>query len=287
MRDLDETTITDEVLRAIAQTPDARVRQISEALVRHLHNFVREIEPSQEEWEFGINFLTRVGQTCSDVRQEFILLSDTLGVSMLVDAINHRKPHGVTETTVLGPFFVEDRPELPLGANMSIGVSGQPMFVSGTVRDVNGHPLAGAVIDSWHSDDEGFYDVQRREDLKMRARFRADQDGCFWFWSVRPKFYPIPDDGPVGDMLAAQKRHPFRPEHVHFMIAAEGQETLVTHVFIEGDPYLDSDVVFGVKNSLITNYRECPPGVAPDGTEMAAPYLALTYDFVLSPERKQ
>lgn len=284
MRDLDETTITDEVLQAISRTPDARVRDVSEALVRHLHAFVREIEPTQAEWEFGIDFLTRVGQMCSNVRQEFILLSDTLGVSMLVDAINHRKPEGATETTVFGPFFVEQRPELPLGANMSTGVDGVPMFVSGTVCDVSGRPLAGATIDSWHSDDEGFYDVQRREDLKMRARFRADDRGRFWFWSVRPKFYPIPDDGPVGEMLAAQGRHPYRPEHVHFMIAAEGQETLVTHVFIEGDPYLDSDVVFGVKNSLITNYRECPPGLAPDGTEMAVPYLSLEYDFVLSPE---
>ncbi|MGK6316707.1 intradiol ring-cleavage dioxygenase [Neorhizobium sp. DT-125] len=284
MRDLDETTITDEVLQAISRTPDARVRDVSEAIVRHLHAFVREIEPTQAEWEFGIDFLTRVGQMCSNVRQEFILLSDTLGVSMLVDAINHRKPKGATETTVFGPFFVEQRPELPLGANMSTGVDGVPMFVSGTVCDVSGRPLAGATIDSWHSDDEGFYDVQRREDLKMRARFRADDRGRFWFWSVRPKFYPIPDDGPVGEMLAAQGRHPYRPEHVHFMIAAEGQETLVTHVFIEGDPYLDSDVVFGVKNSLITNYRECQPGLAPDGTEMAVPYLLLEYDFVLSPE---
>jgi hydroxyquinol 1,2-dioxygenase len=286
MRDLDETTITNEVLRVISRTPDARVRQVSEALVRHLHAFVREIEPTQDEWEFGIDFLTRVGQTCSSVRQEFILLSDTLGVSTLVDAINHRKPEGATETTVFGPFFVEDRPELPIGANMSSGVAGQPMFVSGTVRDVEGRPLAGATIDSWHSDDEGFYDVQRREEITMRARFRANEQGRFWFWSVRPKYYPIPDDGPVGEMLAAQGRHPYRPEHVHFMIAAEGQETLVTHVFIEGDPYLDSDVVFGVKNSLITNYRECPPGLAPDGTEMTVPYLSLEYDFVLSPERR-
>lgn len=287
MRDLDQYTITTEALNAVSRARTPRVRQVSEALIRHLHDFIREIEPTQAEWEFGIDFLTRVGQTCSDVRQEFILLSDTLGVSMLVDAINHRQPDGATATTVFGPFFVESRPELPLGANMSAGVPGRPMFVSGTVRDIAGAPLPGAVIDSWHSDDEGFYDVQRSRDLNMRARFRADDQGRFWFWSVRPKYYPIPDDGPVGDMLRAQGRHPYRPEHVHFMIAAEGRETLVTHVFIDGDPYLDSDVVFGVKNSLVTQYRECAPGVAPDGTRMNVPYLALEYDFVLSPEARR
>ena len=286
MRDLNEDTVTDEVLRAVSKTPDPRVREVSEALIRHLHAFVREVEPTQAEWEFGIGFLTRVGGMCSDVRQEFILLSDTLGVSMLVDTINHRKPEGATETTVFGPFFVESRPELPLGGNMSEGVAGTPMFVSGVVRDISGNPLAGAVVDSWHSDDEGFYDVQRRPELKMRARFRTDDQGRFWFWSVRPKYYPIPNDGPVGQMLEAQGRHPYRPEHVHFMIGADGQETLVTHVFIDEDPYLDSDVVFGVKNSLITSYRECQPGVAPDGSTLAVPYLALEYDFVLAPAAK-
>ena len=283
MRDLDQNTITDEALGAVAGAASPRVREVSQALVRHLHAFVREIEPTQAEWEYGIDFLTRVGQMCSAVRQEFILLSDTLGVSMLVDTINHQKPEGATETTVLGPFFVESRPELPLGANMSEGLPGTPMYVSGTVRDLEGRPLAGAVIDCWHSDDDGFYDVQRLQDLKMRGRFRADGEGCFRFWSVRPKYYPIPSDGPVGDMLAAQGRHPFRPEHVHFMIAAPGFQTLVTHVFIDGDPYLDSDVVFGVKNSLVTRYRECDAGTAPDGSEVPVPYLVLEYDFVMTP----
>ncbi|MBS7706053.1 intradiol ring-cleavage dioxygenase [Chelatococcus asaccharovorans] len=283
MRDLDENTLTDETLRAVSGGSSPRVRQVSQALIRHLHAFVREVEPSQAEWEYGIDFLTRVGHMCSDVRQEFVLLSDTLGVSMLVDAINHRKPEGATETTVLGPFFVDGRPELPLGANMSDGVPGTPLFISGTVRDVAARPLAGAAVDCWHSDAEGSYDVQRSAELTMRARFRADDEGRFWFWSVRPRYYPIPNDGPVGDMLAAQGRHPFRPEHVHFMIAAPGFETLITHVFIDGDPYLDSDVVFGVKNSLVTRYRPCEAGTAPDGSVVAVPYLALDYDFVLAP----
>lgn len=285
MRDLNEHTITEEVLQAVSKTGNPRVLEISRALIRHLHNFVREIEPTQTEWEQGIGFLTEVGQMCSDVRQEFILLSDTLGVSMLVDAINHRKPEGATETTVFGPFYVESRPYLPLGSNMSEGVAGKPLFVTGYVRDVSGAPLPGAVVDAWHSDDEGFYDVQRAgQELHMRASFRTDDQGRFWFWSVRPKFYPIPNDGPVGRMLEAQGRHPFRPEHVHFMVAADGRETLVTHLFIDGDPYLDSDVVFGVKNSLVTRYRDCEPGVAPDGTIVDVPYLVLEYDFALAPE---
>lgn len=287
MRDLDEQSITNEVLGAVSRTADPRVQQVSKALIRYLHAFIREVEPTQAEWEFGIDFLTRVGQMCSDVRQEFILLSDTLGVSMLVDAINHRKPEGATETTVFGPFFVENRPALPLGANMAPGAPGTPLFVSGSVRDVKGVPIAGATIDAWHSDEEGFYDVQRGEELQMRGRFQADDDGRFWFWSVRPKYYPIPHDGPVGQMLQAQGRHPFRPEHVHFMIAAEGCETLVTHLFIDKDPYLDSDVVFGVKNSLVTDYAERPPGVAPDGSQIEVPYLVLDYDFVLSRKAKR
>lgn len=283
MRDLNEDTLTKETIRAVTGGKDERIRAVSEALVRHLHAFIREIEPSQAEWEFGIDFLTRVGKMCSETRQEFILLSDTLGVSMLVDAINHRQPEGVTETTVFGPFYVESRPELPLGANMSPNETGVPLFVSGTVSDIEGRPIAGASVDAWHSDDDGHYDVQVGSDLRMRARFRSDAEGRFWFWTVRPTFYPIPNDGPVGDMLAAQGRHPYRPEHVHFMIAALGQKTLVTHLFIDEDPYLDSDVVFGVKSSLVTRYRYETAGEAPDGSISLRDYLSLEYHFVLSP----
>jgi len=283
MRDLNENTITDEALSRIGPNANPRVRSVSEALIRHLHAFIREIEPSQAEWEYGINFLTRVGQMCTDKRQEFILLSDALGVSMLVDAINHRLPEGATETTVFGPFYVEARRDFPLGADISEGVEGTPMLVTGTVSSVEGKPLAGADIDVWHSDDEGFYDVQQGDSLAMRGHFRADADGRFHFWSIRPRYYPIPDDGPVGEMLKAQGRHPFRPEHVHFMIAAQDCETLVTHVFAEGDPYLDSDVVFGVKNSLIAKFDEHGPGIAADGRTIDTPYVHLNYDFVLKP----
>ncbi len=282
MRDLNEDTLTLEALNSLRNTADPRTRQISEALVRHLHAFVKEIEPTQEEWAWGIDFLTRVGKMCDDKRQEFILFSDVLGVSMLVDAINHRTSAGATETTVLGPFFVNERKSLPLGANMAPGVDGTPMFVRGTVRDTDGNPIPGAEIDVWHSDEGGFYDVQHAgAELTMRGRFNADETGRFWLWSVRPKYYPIPTDGPVGQMLQAQGRHPFRPEHVHFLIAAPGFETLVTHVFADADPYLDSDVVFGVKNSLITSYIRHPAGPAPDGSSQDVDFIELSYDFVL------
>jgi hydroxyquinol 1,2-dioxygenase len=284
MRNFNEFTITDAVLERVAGASAERTRQVSEALVRHLHDFVREIQPTQAEWESGIDFLTRTGRMCDDNRQEFILLSDTLGVSMLVDAINHRLPEGATETTVLGPFFVQRAPEHELGADISGQLQGQPLLVTGSVSSPEGRPLAGATVDVWHSDNDGYYDVQQLDkigDLAMRARFRTDQNGRFWFWTIKPAAYPIPHDGPVGDMLEAQGRHPWRPAHVHFMIAGPGYEQLVTHVFEAGDKYLDSDVVFGVKDSLIRDYKEMPPGIAADGTTMGRPYRHLNYDFGL------
>lgn len=283
MRDLSEDALTLEVERAVSNGANERLGDISRALVRHLHAFVREVEPTQEEWEAGIRFLTRTGHMSTTTRQEFILLSDVLGVSMLVDAINHRRAANATASTVFGPFFVEDRPVLPLGADMAPEVAGTPLFVSGRVLDANGTPLPQAVVDAWHSDDEGHYDVQVRDGLTMRGSFRCDEQGRFWFRTVRPRFYPIPDDGPVGDMLKAQGRHPFRPEHVHFMISAPDHETLVTHLFVEGDPYLDSDVVFGVKSSLIVGYQSHPAGPAPDGTTCSRPFLTLAHDFRLAP----
>lgn len=282
MKDINEDNLTDEVLSAVSRGENPRVQEVSTALIRHLHAFVNEVEPTQEEWEYGIEFLTRVGHMCDDKRQEFILLSDTLGVSMLVDAINHRKPDGATKSTVVGPFFVEARPVLPLGANMSEGIEGIPMFVNARVVDGDGNPIAGASVDAWHSDEEGFYDVQKLDELAMRGRFEADADGRFWFWSVKPRFYPIPDDGPVGDMLKAQGRHPYRPEHVHFMIAADGHKKLTTHLFIEGDEYLDSDVVFGVKADLVTRYVERKAGVASDGSKCDVDFVELNFDFVLN-----
>ncbi|WPB87041.1 intradiol ring-cleavage dioxygenase [Sediminicoccus rosea] len=272
MRDFDETSITDAVLERLSATPDPRMRQVSQALVRHLHAFVREVEPSFEEWQAAIGFLTRTGQMCDDKRQEFILLSDTLGVSMLVDAINHRLPEGATPTTVLGPFYVENAPELPLGAEVAQAMKGERLHVSGQVKSAGGGPIAGAVVDIWHSDEDGFYDVQRpaEAEASLRARFRTDAEGRFHFWTLLPTSYPVPDDGPVGDLLRATGRHPMRPAHVHFMIAAPGHETLVTHVFVAGDPYLDSDAVFGVKQALIAEFPRAPEG-----------HRVLAYDFAL------
>ncbi|WEX11072.1 intradiol ring-cleavage dioxygenase [Chelativorans sp. AA-79] len=287
MRNFNEFTITDAVIERVQQAENPRIREISEAVVRHLHALVREVRPTQEEWKFAIDFLTRTGQLCDDKRQEFILLSDTLGISMLVDAINHAGGEGVTETTVLGPFYVESPPERALGEDISGGMEGAPLYVSGSVSAADGTPLAGAAVDVWHSDEEGYYDVQQLDaigGLVMRARFRTDEAGRFHFWTIKPAAYPIPHDGPVGDMLAVQGRHPWRPAHVHFMIAAPGHERLVTHIFVAGDPYLDSDAVFGVKDSLIREFVEYQPGRAPDGRQTDRPYFHLHYDFQLRRE---
>lgn len=284
MRNFDQFSITQAVLERVANAPDPRIRQISAALVRHLHDFIREVRPTQEEWAKGIAFLTDTGDMCTGTRQEFILLSDTLGVSMLVDAINHDHQSAVTESTVLGPFYVEGPPEAACGSDISGDLAGEPLHVSGTVATADGTPLADAIVDVWHSDEDGYYDVQHEgEGLVARARFRTDAEGRFHFWSIKPAAYPIPHDGPVGKMLEAQGRHPWRPAHVHFMIAAPGHETLVTHLFVAGDPYLDSDAVFGVKDSLIRALAPHPAGTAPDGRPMDRPWSALTYDFRLNP----
>lgn len=286
MRNFTETSITDEAVARIQDTGNPRARQINEALVRHLHAFIRDVRPTQREWEYAIDFLTRTGQMCDDKRQEFILLSDVLGASMLVDVINHGKTEGVTETTVLGPFFVEARPDRALGDDISGGMEGDPLIVTGTVSSPDGKPIPNAVIDVWHSDDDGYYDVQQLDKighLAMRARFHADDSGRFRFWSIKPAAYPVPHDGPTGELLASQGRHPWRPAHVHFMISAPGYEQLVTHVFVNGDKYLDSDVVFGVKDSLIRDFVRHEPGDAPDGSKQDKPYYRLHYDFGLKP----
>ncbi|MCK8787360.1 intradiol ring-cleavage dioxygenase [Roseomonas sp. NAR14] len=283
MRDFDESNITTAVLDRFDGTPDPRLKAVMQGLVRHLHAFVREVEPSFGEWRQAIEYLTRTGQMCSDVRQEFILLSDTLGVSMLVDAINHRQPAGATQTTVLGPFYVQDAPEVANGSDIAGGAEGEPLLVEGTVSAAGGGPLAGALVEVWHSDADGYYDVQKPEPdaHALRARLRTDAEGRFRFWSIMPRFYPIPDDGPVGEMLAATNRHPNRPAHVHFMISFPGYDTLVTHVFAADSPYLDSDAVFGVKTSLISHFARETPGTAPDGREMDRPWRRLNYDFGL------
>src|SRR5262249_16080038 len=258
MRDFDEHNITDAASASLSQTTDARLKSIMISLVRHLHDFVRDIDLSFDEWNRAIDFLTRTGQMCSDRRQEFILLSDTLGLSMLVDAINARMPKGATESTVLAPFYAAWGVEAPVGSDISSGLEGEPLLVEGSVSSPDGTPMVGATVDVWQADDDGYYDVQRPElqSSLLRARFTTNAEGRFFFRSIKPAFYPIPDDGPVGEMLKAVGRHPNRPAHIHFMIAADGYETLITHIFNAESPYLDSDAVFGVKNSLIASFEK-------------------------------
>jgi hydroxyquinol 1,2-dioxygenase len=241
------------------------------------------VELTEAEWFTGIQFLTAVGQKCDAKRQEFILLSDTLGVSMLVDALNHRKSPGATESTVLGPFYVPGAPELPNGTNLATGLPGEPVFFSGRVLTTEGKPIPGAQIDTWQADAEGFYDVQRPnlDGMRLRGKFRTDAQGRFCFWTVKPTEYPVPTDGPVGQMLLNMGRHPYRPAHIHTMVSAPGCETLTTHVFVAGDRYLDSDAVFGVKDSLIVDFVRHEPGIAPDGTKLDRPYFTAQYDFGL------
>ena len=284
MRDFDENNITAAVVDRYQNTPDPRLKQIMTSLVRHLHDFVRDVELTEDEWAQAIDYLTRTGQLCTDKRQEFILLSDTLGVSMLVDAINHRFAQGTTETTVKGPFYVENPPEAALGADIHGGAKGEPLYIDGTILSEDGRPVANAIVDVWHSDAEGFYDVQlpQLEEPTLRARFHTDAQGRFRFWTILPRYYPIPYDGTVGEMLKATERHPYRPAHVHFMIMAPGHERLVTHLFVSGDQYLDSDAVFAVKNSLIRDFTREAPGIAPDGRKMDMPWRKLHNDFVLA-----
>lgn len=289
MRNLDETTITQAVIARHANITDGRLKTVMTTLVQHLHEFAREVHLTEGEWAAGIEFLTAVGRTCSPTRQEFILLSDTLGLSTLVAAQNHRKPVGCTEATVFGPFFVEGALERPLGADVANGAEGGPCFVRGCIRGLAGEPIAGAVIEVWQADANGLYDVQYEaiDEHRARATLRSAQDGGYHFRSIVATPYPIPHDGPVGQLLAALNRHPWRPAHLHFRISAPGYETLVTHVFRDGDPYLDSDAVFGVRSSLVADWLRHPAGPTPDGKVLETPFHTLDFDFVLNPARRK
>ena len=274
MRNLNQHTITEAVLARHAQTADPRLKQIMTILVKHLHEFAREAHLTEEEWFKGIEFLTRCGHITDDKRQEFILLSDVLGLSMLTVAQNNDKPAGCTEATVFGPFHVEGAPHFELGDDIANGAHGQPCVVQGTIRGIGGEPVPGAQLDVWQSDEHGLYDVQHAgiDHAQARGILNADDAGRFVFRSILAVPYAIPHDGPVGDLLKATGRHPWRPAHLHFLIKAPGYETLITHVFRSDDPYLDSDAVFGVRQTLIAEWKP-----QPDGS-----YL-VEYDFVLNP----
>jgi hydroxyquinol 1,2-dioxygenase len=275
MRNLNQDTITQAVIARFAGTPDARLKELMTSLVQHLHAFAREVKLTEAEWLAGIEFLTATGQKCDDKRQEFILLSDTLGLSMLTVTMNNDKPQGCTEATVFGPFHVEGAPHYEHGADVANGAAGEPCLVRGRVLGLDGEAVAGAVIEVWQADAAGNYDVQYPELDKHQARgvLASGADGRFHFKTIVAEAYPIPVDGPVGDMLRATNRHPWRPAHLHFMITAPGYETLVTHVFRNGDPYLDSDAVFGVRQSLVADWVKQADGV-----------YHLDFDFVLNPD---
>jgi hydroxyquinol 1,2-dioxygenase len=280
-----ETALTEQVVDSFAGAGSERYRVVMQSLVRHLHGFIRDVRLTEEEWHAAIAFLTRAGHITDDRRQEFVLLSDVLGASMMTIGVNEVPEATATEATVFGPFFVEGSPEFALGADLSAGATGRPCWVEGTVRGVGGEPVAGARVEVWEADEDGRYDVQyegRR--TANRGHLFTGPAGEYRFWSVRPAAYPIPADGPVGDLLAAANRGPMRPAHIHFMITAPGYRRLTTHVFAAGDEYLDDDAVFGVKRSLVADFTEHPPGGAPPGGPADAPWSSVTYDFVLAPE---
>jgi protocatechuate 3,4-dioxygenase beta subunit len=264
---------------------EGRTKEILTKLITHLHNFVRDVEPTEAEWFNAVDFLTRTGQMCTDKRQEFILFSDVLGVSMLVDSINHKDENGITETTVTGPFHAQAK-HLALGDNIATGPEwerGEPTIVSGTVTDSSGKPLANVEVDVWQSDDIGFYDVQdvNQPEMNLRGVFKTDANGYFWFKTIKPAAYPVPTDGPVGELLRASGRHAMRPAHIHFMISADGYERLTTHLFVKGDEYLDSDAVFGVKDSLILEFVPQKSKKKAKELGFKTPFYEVSYDFKL------
>lgn len=286
-RNKTEDDITAEVLERFAGTPDPRLRRIMLALIRHLHAFAREVELTEAEWFQAIALLTETGRLwCSDKRQEFILFSDTLGVSMVVDLLNHRKPEGATESTVFGPFHRQGAPEMPPGGNIAArDRAAAPALVGGRVLDLDGRPIRGALLDVWQAQSNGLYDSQDAEieGLHMRGRFHTDAEGRYLVRTVRPVHYPIPADGPVGQMLRATGGHPWRPAHIHFVVSAEGYEPVTTHLFDRADAYLESDAVFAVKDSLICDFVRHDAADDEDAARLglAPPFYTARFDFHL------
>jgi protocatechuate 3,4-dioxygenase beta subunit len=285
MPQFDDTKLTEAVIQSFASAPDPRVRAVLGKLVSHLHAFVRDAGVTLDEWHHAIDFLTRTGHACDGFRQEFILLSDVLGVSMLVDAINHGHAEGATDTTVLGPFYSGEHRLAAHGSDVAKDAPGDRVFVDAHVSDASGRPIAGATIDVWHADGTGLYDSQRpgytADQPSMRARFVSDASGRFYFRTIVPHSYPIPIDGPVGELMAAGRRSVIRPAHIHFLLRAGGYETLVTHVFVAGDAHLATDAVFGVKPSLIAPLISHEEPTYPDGTPAPARWYQLSYRFAL------
>jgi hydroxyquinol 1,2-dioxygenase len=281
-----EQRLTDEVVASFDHAPDPRLREVLQALTRHLHAFLREVRLTEDEWRAAIGFLTDTGHITDDRRQEFILLSDVLGVSMQTIAINNEAYANATEATVFGPFFVEGSPEIPPGGDIAGGGAGEPCWVEGTVTDTDGNPVPGALVEVWEADEDGFYDVQYDDDrTAARGHLHTDDDGGYRFWALTPTPYPIPHDGPVGRLLAAAGRSPMRASHLHFLVRAEGRRTLVTHIFVRGDSYLTRDSVFGVKDSLVKDFVRQQAGTpTPDGRDVGdRTWSRVRFDIVLAP----
>ncbi len=289
----DPTALAEAVIARMSDCTDPRFKEVMTSLVRHLHAFVSEVDLRPEEWMTAIQFLTATGQACNERRQEFILLSDTLGVSMAVVGLDQARAlrndaqtaRQATEATVQGPFYWEGAPDMALGCDLSAeGVAGEPAYYTGEVTDTSGRPLPGALLDIWSGDGEGVYDMQvEGQGMTLRGRLRTDAAGRYHFWSIRPSEYPVPTDGPVGAMLKRMGRHPMRPGHIHMKVSAEGHVPLTTHLFGRGGRYLDSDAVFGVRDSLVVDYARHEPGIAPDGRELKQPYYTVRYVFRLAP----
>ncbi|MGY4902111.1 maleylacetate reductase and hydroxyquinol 1,2-dioxygenase domain-containing protein [Streptomyces sp. 900116325] len=272
--------LTEQVVASFADAPDPRVGQLLGDLVRHLHHFVTSNDVTEAEWQHAVDFLTRTGQICTNTRQEFVLLSDTLGVSSIVDLLTNSRTPETTPSAVLGPFYTDGPPETAQGADISRGVAGTPLWADIRVTDTEDHPLPDAVVDVWQADKDGFYDVQlpEHEGPVLRGRLRTDDEGRLRFWTILPAEYPIPDDGPVGQMLQAVNRHPYRAPHLHFMISAPGHRRLVTQLFVKGGPYLDSDTVFGVKEGLVIDFAP-RTGPTPDGRAVDGEWRSLQFTF--------
>lgn len=280
-----EETLTANVQASFAECGDPRLKQLMQSLVTHLHAFVRDVRLTEDEWNKAIEFLTAVGHLTDDRRQEFILLSDVLGVSMQTINVNNETAGNATEATVFGPFFMEDAPEITNGGDIAGGAPGQPCWVEGTVKDTSGNPIPGARIEVWEADEDGFYDVQYTDGrVSGRGHLFADAEGKYSFWGLTPTPYPIPHDGPVGKMLAATGRSPMRASHLHFMVTAPGLRTLVTHIFVAGDELLKHDTVFGVKESLIKDFIEQPARTpTPDGRNLGGQgWARARFDIVLA-----
>jgi hydroxyquinol 1,2-dioxygenase len=280
-----EAALVERVVASFAGTPDPRTRELVVALTRHVHAFLRETRLTEEEWKHAIDFLTAVGHVTDDRRQEFILLSDVLGASMQTITINDTGDARATEATVFGPFFVEGSPDVGLGGDVAAGAPGEPCWVEGRVTGTDERPIPGARIEVWEADSEGLYDVQYGDDrVTGRGHLHTDDEGRYRFWAVTPTPYPIPDDGPVGDLLRATGRDPMRAAHLHLMVQAEGYRTVVTHVFARHDPYLDSDSVFGVRESLVVDvHQQLPNTPTPDGRAVTGPWARIAFDLVLAP----